>query len=109
MKRRLPIVVGDVRVCLVYQQQPNNLDVACVRRDDKRGDTVLITLIEVGAGCDEIADTLNATPSRGFDQRRGGLLREGGSMYRPQHPQRERRAPQPLALAETNKAHPIPP
>ena len=29
-------------------------------------------------------------------------------MYRPQHPQRERRAPQPHALAEMDKAHPIP-
>src|SRR5262245_65375716 len=109
MKRRLPIVVGDIRVCLECQQQPNDLDVACVRRDDKRGDTVLISLIEVGARCHQIADTLNATPSCGFDQRRGGLLRENGSMYRPQHPQRERRAPQPHALADMDKAHPIPP
>src|SRR5262249_8525372 len=108
VKRRLLIVVGDVRVCLVRQQQPNDLDVACVRRDDKRGDAVLIALIEVGARCDEIADILNATASCGFDQRLGGLLREGGSMYRPQHPQRERRAPQPHALAEMHKAHPIP-
>ena len=30
-------------------------------------------------------------------------------MYRPQHSQRERRAPQPHALAEMDKAHPIPP
>ena len=67
MKRRLSIVVGDVRVCLVCQQQPNDLDVACVRRDDKRGDTVLITLIEVGARRDQIAYTLNATPSCGFE------------------------------------------
>src|SRR6516162_9628406 len=109
MKRRLLIVVGDVRVRLDCQQPPNDLDVAYVRRDDKRGETVLITLIEVGARCDQIADTLNATPSCGFDQRRGGLLREGGSMYRPQHPERERRAPQPHALSEMDKAHPIPP
>src|SRR5262249_41437089 len=108
MKRRLVIVVGDVRVCLGCQQQLNDLDVACVRRDDKRGDTVLIMLIEVGAPCDQIADTLNATHSCGFDQRRGGLAPEGGCNYPTPKPPREGPPPHPPPPPDIAETHPKP-